>query len=731
MALNLQSLSLTSVFNSIVGFFRSQENSGSWKNLTTGSEATFLIRLLANVISTISYRIIAQSRENFLSTAALPSSNIGISVNLGYSAFRGSNFKRKVRLLPTGSYTIPKLGVLGAYNDQYDIIALEEVSLVEGEPIDVNVVVGKIKEESFTAGTSAIKCFSLFTTGISEDYVLYVGSTEVPTTKVIKNMTEDKYLVRTNPYSSVDIMYLNTYEGAKYVYGTGTEITIKYVELQDIEEVPFTDAMFANFAILEDVTNISQYLPFETVEEMKINAPLDHETQNLIRSKQDYANRLSEIVPAVIDANWEALTPTYTLITGLKNDFTLVSDSERAEVLTLLKKENFFGTPLPDITHPRREVANLQIDLALNVKYKNLADINEDIDNILANYYDAKLGYTFNTFDLERKIESLSYVKYARVGHVINEREANKNYQVGYILNYKDENSNTSQNYIAAKILGMTGDVAPNWNIPITPMKEIDTEMETQDGSIIWRAYKNLPNMPSNSYSAWQRYTQFGVGDYVYDEKNAPGYMFKCVDLVKSSGLAEPDISLLTIGQFVQDGGIVWVVKERSTTYPDWASMTNYRLGSSVNVASSSEYSLECISYTGTVGTDENVNFELTKYEATVDSTDANRKRLIISGNKTFYFRTDDIISVTYFQGMTEVTDTYVVDVTTYNAVEGKTSILLNKAIPSGVSTVTITTTERGTRDGQILWKLIDDVDNITYPWNGYMVFDHVLNILN
>ena len=67
MALNLQSLSLTSVFNSIIGFFRSQDNAGKWRELTNGSEGTFLIRLLSNVMSTLSYRIVAQSRENFLS----------------------------------------------------------------------------------------------------------------------------------------------------------------------------------------------------------------------------------------------------------------------------------------------------------------------------------------------------------------------------------------------------------------------------------------------------------------------------------------------------------------------------------------------------------------------------------------------------------------------------------------------------------------------------------------
>ena len=74
MAIDLQSLSITSAFNSIVNYFRSQENNSTWRDLTNGSEGSFLIRLLANVMSVISYRIVAQSRENYLSTAALPAS---------------------------------------------------------------------------------------------------------------------------------------------------------------------------------------------------------------------------------------------------------------------------------------------------------------------------------------------------------------------------------------------------------------------------------------------------------------------------------------------------------------------------------------------------------------------------------------------------------------------------------------------------------------------------------
>ena len=314
--LDLQSLSLTSAFNSVVSYFRSQENNTKWRDLSVGSEGSFLCRLLANMMSTISYRIVAQSRENYLSTAALTSSNIGIAVNLGYSAFRGSNLKRLIQITPNGNYTLPKFSVIGTYNEDYSILTLDDVDLQEGVTTSIRTVVGNVREDSFITGTSSIKIFSLFTSGISEDFILFKDNDEVPTTNVVKEMIYDKYLVRTNPYGSVDIAYLNTFGTAKYKYGTGTEITIRYVELADVPVIPYSASMIT-YGTLGDVVTISSYIPFESVDSLKITAPLDHETQNLIRAKVDYASRLQEIIPSVTQVNWKALTPTYTLITYL------------------------------------------------------------------------------------------------------------------------------------------------------------------------------------------------------------------------------------------------------------------------------------------------------------------------------------------------------------------------------------------------------------------------------
>ena len=747
MALNLQSLSITSAFASIVNFFRSQENNSKWRSLSQNSEGTFLCRMLANVMSTLSYRIVAQSRENYLSTAALPSSNIGIAVNLGYSAFRGSNLKRLIQITPNSNYTLPKFSVIGVYNSDYNILTLDDVDLEEGVTTTVRTVVGNVREDSFITGTSDIKIFSLFSSGISEDFILFKDNIEVPTTKVMKDMITDKYLVRTNPYGSVDIAYLNSFSAAKYKYGTGTEITIRYVELADVKVIPYSSSMFA-YGTLGDVVTISPFIPFESVSSLKVTAPLDHETQNLIRSKADYANRMKEIIPAVMQASFKALTPTYTLITYLKEDFTLLtgtrvypgtanetkerlSNTEVEEVRNILKEENFFGTPLPDISVPRREVADITIQIALKNKYKSISDINLDIDNILKNYYNRELNISFNVYELERLLEELSYVKYARVFLTINERTVNTDYQLGHIIKVNDNY------YRASKILGYTGVTEPSdgWGVPVNPPTEIDTDIIIQDGSIYWKCFKMLPGMPDNSISLRSPSTQYGIGDYMY-LKQYPSYMFKCVDIVRTTGGVAPDTTGHDLGDFIVDGGIVWVVKDyiNDDNTGTWSSLTQVQLGETVN--SKGEYSLECVSYTGSTGTEEDLNFE--QYAYPVAAQDSDNARFYVEGDVTYYFRKGDVVEGTYPAGTTTFSVTSSVfpvlkgglDCTEIRVTRFQDGAETEVAIDPSKAYSKLEPPRRGTVDGNIQWTLVDDVEQVTYDWNSYVTFTHNLEIL-
>ena len=742
MALDLQSLSLTSAFNSIVNFFRTQENNSQWRDLSNNSEGTFLIRMLANVMSTLSYRIVAQSRENYLSTAALTSSNIGIAVNLGYSAFRGSNLKRLVQITPNGNYTLPKFSVLGTYNSDYNIITLDDVELREGITTTIRTVVGNVREESFITGTSDIKIFSLFTGGISEDFILFKDNDEVPTTNVIKEMIYDKYLVRTNPYGSVDVAYLNTFSTAKYKYGTGTEITIRYIELADVPVIPY-DSSNVVYGELGDVVTITSYIPFESAQSLKVTAPLDHETQNLIRSKADYANRLRQVISYVMQTNWKALTPTYTLITYLKEGSVLLTgtraypgtaiqtkerlyNTEIEKMREILNEENFFGTPLPDITPPRREVADITIQLSLKDKYKSINDINLDIENLLKNHYNRELNVSFNVFDLERLIENeLTYVKYARVFFTVRERSKNEAYQLGYLIKEGDNY------YKASKILGYTGVTEPEdgWGIPLAPPTEIDTDIIIQDGSIYWKCYKKLPGIPSADISLRAPSTQYGIGDYMY-LKNYPDYMFKCVDIVRTSGGTEPDTTNYELGDFIVDGGIVWVVKDyiNDDNTGTWTSLTQYQLGQTVNAKG--DYSLECVSYTGSTNSDDSIVFE--QYEYPIVDISLSEDSFFVEGDKTYYFRAGEPVEAEYTEGFT----TFAIVASLFNEETGRTEIKVTKfsdesePIDMSKDYKILRVAQRGTQDGGILWTLVDNVSEVQYDWNSYVTFSHKLEIL-
>ena len=113
MALDLQALSISSAFSSILNFFKSQENNSKWKDLNNGAEGIFLIRMLANILNSISYKLVSARRENYLSTAQLLSSALGMAVNYGYSANRGSNQRRLIQLTADGNYTLPKFSLIG------------------------------------------------------------------------------------------------------------------------------------------------------------------------------------------------------------------------------------------------------------------------------------------------------------------------------------------------------------------------------------------------------------------------------------------------------------------------------------------------------------------------------------------------------------------------------------------------------------------------------------------
>jgi hypothetical protein len=707
MAINLQSLSITQTIQSIISFFRSQENNSKWKDLTTGAEGLFLIRMLANIITNISYRLVSARRENYITTANLLSSVTGIAVNYTYSVFRGTNQKRLIRLVPNASYTLPKFTVLGTYDDTHFIYNLEDIVLQKDVSIDVKVVIGTLNEISWVAGTTSIKQFQQFTSGISEDYVLYMDGAEVPTSKYIKDLVNDKYLVRTNPYSSVDVLYLNNATSANYTYGTESTFNLKYIELEDVSTISFTSDMFT-YGSLTNTLTIENFVPYESVSSIKNNAPLAYEIQNVIRAKVDFINDIPQKIANIKVANYKTLTPSYTLLTYLKNDYSLLSDSEMASIESFISPQEFFGTPLPDIEPPKRDIVDLNITLKLNTRFKETSDIEADITAVLQTYYSTTLNQTFSTYDLERFIENtLTYVNYARISYNVINRANSTNYQLGTITEIN------STYYRADKVLGITGTSEPNWNLPVQTPTTIDTGLETVDNGIIWKAYKMLPSL-ENSISTWSPNEKIYVSQF-RKSANYPYYMFKCVDLVKYSGTSTPSVTNISVGDFLFDNKIVWVCITYNISFSAWEVSTPYRLGDCVNIGT---LSFQCISYTGNSGISQPI-FEIDKYPIVSTSTSS----FTVSGDYTAYFKAEDIIKAS----TSENTFTFSVKNSEYNGVANQTIINVNQIVDITKTYNTLQGARKGTQDGELVWQIEDNITEVTYNWNVYNIFSYTL----
>ena len=138
--------------------------------------------------------------------------------------------------------------------------------------------------------------------------MLFVDDVEVPTSKKIQDLIHDKYYVRTNPSGSVDIMYLNNAINATHTYGTESVIKLRYIELENFDIGNFNEDMFV-YGKLGDVLTINDFVDFESIDSIKRNAPLQHSTEGVVRSKVDYTSRAKDIVNNIIDTDYVALTP--------------------------------------------------------------------------------------------------------------------------------------------------------------------------------------------------------------------------------------------------------------------------------------------------------------------------------------------------------------------------------------------------------------------------------------
>ena len=611
MAIDVRSISITGAFNAIKSFFLSQENNSRWKDTETGAEGNFLTRLLANVIRVISQNCITGRRECNLDTANLLSSNIGIGVTTGsYPTFRGRNQRRLINFTPKDNMTIPKFTKIGTYSEDCGIYTINDLTFIAGESQEFSVVLGELKEISWNANTTSLKKFHRFEQGISEDVDLLVDGTSMTEqdalSKYVKDMVYDKYCILTNPWKSVTIQYLNNAANATHKYSADTTFTLKYIELADIEVGDFSEEMFADYGKLNTILTIENFIPFEEVDSIKMNAPVHREVQSLVRSKVDFADLVREFVASVIQTTHKALTPTYTAVAYRKRDKSLMEAHEKEELMKALNPCMAFGRPYPDIVDPVREITTLDVTIGATNRYTDEASITADVQNMVNSNYADKLDATFDVYDFENMLNKLNYAKYSRVNIHINERTPLTQMKVG------DHITANNLYYKCTGILGQTGINEPTWNIPSddSTVKDIYTGLKTQDNTLLWACYKRL-NI--EEIQSWKPGKKIKLGEFVYSD-SIPQYMFKAVGIVRLTDVTGPDVSGIEVGDYVQDGETILLCITYNDSYDDRKSNYNYKLGDKFNY---SGLSFEYVGMVGKTGSDETLTFNNAEYTLT------------------------------------------------------------------------------------------------------------------
>lgn len=640
MAIDTRAISITGAFNAIKSFFLSQENNSRWKDLNTGAEGNFLMRLLATIIRVISQNTVVGRREVFQETANLISSNIGIGNTTGsYPTYRGRNQRRLINFTPNDNMTIPKFTQLGTYSGEYGIYTVNDLTFIKNQPQEFPVVLGILREISWTANTTALKKFTRFEQNISEDVDLLVDGTsmskEDALSRYVKDMIYDKYVITTNPWKSVTVQYLNNADNAKHKYSSDTVFTLRYIELTDIESMDFTQDMLINYGTLNNVLNIENYIPFEDVDSIKANAPVFRETQSLVRSKWDFPDLVKIFVSSITETKYKALTPTYTAVTYLKRDFSLLENSEKEQLWEDLEPCTGFGRPLPDIVNPLKETTTLDVVIGALNRYTDETSISSDIQSITDATYSNKLATTFNKYDLENALNKLAYAKYSRVDVHKGTRVPYETKRVGDFISANDSI------YKCTGILGQSGINEPEWNIPSddTTVKRVYTGLETQDNNIIWACYKKL-NI--DEIQSWKPSKKFKLGDFVYSD-SIPQYMFRAVDVLRTSGVEGPNIIGVEVGDYVEDNNMILLCITYNDAYADRLNSSQYRLGDKFNYGG---LSFEYVGMSGKTGTDETLTFNDADYALLPLTGDDYKKAYQLDGQTCLYIDNTEIANM-------------------------------------------------------------------------------------
>ena len=617
--------SYLALFDEAKAYVLNKDTSDSFKDFYAGSIGSTLIELAAGFSEFNSYSSIVARRESYLSEARLMDSSIGIAQTLGYSTFRGNNVKLSLTIIPTTTVTINKFDIIGTVGT-YDIIALDDYDLQYGTDITITVVLGVLKVTSVTITDARTYDFRFVSDKISNDIQLKLDGTIVPTSNVLYDLINDKFVVLSNPLGGIDVRYLNRYQPNKW--GQYTKYTFldyvlptydwrpvhHYYVGQHVCKVSPTDALPIMYECVAEGTSNSK--------EPVWNEVIDTFTSDGLLLKWKCIGRLPKqlyfkditggvnisgavepIWPITVNekigdgnlqwicsASYEYSQYYYNTGSNLEltyvelEDLTYSADNLSLDIGTITSYS--VETTFQDIETLKEIKKNAPLYNETRYVIRGREDYRKIFQMLMNNCVDT------NGFDPIPAVVQLTYVK----DHTTKVWMPNVYYESGTEVLSSNNNGRvyraTTSGYSVSLKKGLSGETTPEW---IKLGNEISSEEEYEkipiviDYQLIWKAFPK--SMMKSSTATWSKNTEFNAGTQI--DIGNPYVYFEVIQCN-----TQP-IWPKTIGQSVTDNTIIWTCVD--TIYLDgydseyWKQDHEFKLGTFVTPVVDNGYFYKCV----------------------------------------------------------------------------------------------------------------------------------------
>jgi len=572
-----KNISPDSIVADLKAFIESKPDSEAWSDFFSGSAGTTIVELVGGLGGFLAYQTIIARREAFLRYAENRSSLIGHAQNKGYSIYRGLNPRIKVTLIPTSTFTLNKFDVLGSVKDS-DLILLTPTAFVAGTPVTFLCTLGGVGTETVTyAGGSGPAYFRFKQPKVSEDIELYLNNVVVATSKRLIDAESGKFVTQSNVVGSVDVFFLNAPENAVRL-ATGDQIVIKYVQYYSTSFL--ASDVKLDFDGVQTVEVTQRIITPENNSSIALNAPLYSETQYVVRAREDYTKILKLLNPSIIEAGHKNLSPMVVGMLYLKDDLTLLTVTEKEELLAQLLINRNMGLEPPTFIEPVR----CPITLVCNVKYVSL-EIGLDMAIAsIAQEYAKKFSKKIDFEALENSIEDLAGVKIARIEVGTTPWTANTSIQIGQHVRTSTTSNLVYKCESLVDPIFNSGTTEPVWPKLNGKTPEELKGATIEDGGILWQACP-LTGAPV----VWTAAAPVikGVAVIASDTtvSDTVGLMFQAISYLGKTGTTQPVFGL-EVGDQVTENNLVWATVDKSLSPAKLKRDEYYIIKTQVNLSS-------------------------------------------------------------------------------------------------------------------------------------------------